>query len=268
MTGLQIIAATAGVFGVYLLLFRYWPLPAKNGKGIRGKTLPAAARNRSFTVGTYNIHRSRGIDGKRNLQRIGEVIAGCDMVGLQEVEGSTLRGFRNQADRLAEQLSLGVHFSPTRQRCLLPNRGNAFLTRLPVECWSSEPLSPNRSKRFRNLTVYAVRVNGERVHVINTHLSEPAVAAEPLERVLAVFRQYDRAILLGDFNTMAGHPSLTRLLEKDAQDATALSGTHSDRIDWILVRGLCIDAAWSVSKGPSDHPFYAARLSLREVDPG
>ena len=268
MTGLQIIATTAGVVGVYLLLFRYWPLPAKSGKRIRGKTLPAAGRTRSFTVGTYNIHRSRGIDGKRDLQRIGDVIGDCDMIGLQEVEGSTLRGFRNQADRLAEQLGLGVHFSPTRRRCLLPNRGNAFLTRLPVKCWSSEPLSPSRSKRYRNLTVYAVMVNGERVHVINTHLSEPAVATEPLQRVLALFRQFDRAVLLGDFNTMADHPSLTHLLENDAQDATALSGEHSDRIDWILVRGLRIDAAWSVPKGPSDHPFYAARLSLGEVESG
>ena len=262
VTGLEIIAATAGVVAAYLLLFRYWPFRANCGKGIQGNKPQAGCRADSFTVGTYNIHRSRGLDGKRDLHRIADVIEGCDMIGLQEVEGSTLRGFRNQGDLLAERLGLGVHFSPTRRRCLLPNRGNAFLTRLPIEHWSSEPLTPSRSKRYRNLTLYAVRVNGELVHVINTHLSEPTVVLEPLQRVLELFRQFDRAILLGDFNTMPDHPSLVRLTQTHALDATALSSEQSDRIDWILVRGLRIDSAWSVPKGPSDHPFYAARLSL------
>ena len=133
---------------------------------------------------------------------------------------------------------------------------------MPIEHWSSEPLTPSRSKRYRNLTLYAVRVNGELVHVINTHLSEPTVVLEPLQRVLELFRQFDRAILLGDFNTTPDHPSLVHLTRTHAQDATALSSEQSDRIDWILVRGLRIDSVWSVPKGPSDHPFYAARLSL------
>ena len=66
---------------------RYWPLSAAQGRELRGSLAGWETEAGSFTVGTYNIHRGRGLDGKRNLARIARMIEGCDVVGLQEVEG-------------------------------------------------------------------------------------------------------------------------------------------------------------------------------------
>ena len=68
---------------------RHWPLSAAQGRELHGSLAgrETKAGRGSFTVGTYNIHRGRGLDGKRNLTRIAHMIKGCDVVGLQEVEG-------------------------------------------------------------------------------------------------------------------------------------------------------------------------------------
>ena len=105
-------------------------------------------------------------------------------------------------------------------------------------------------------------MNGKTVHVINTHLSPPDRQREPFERVLDVFERYDHAILLGDFNVEAGHECLDRLQNFAVQDATGLAGGPPARVDWLLVRGLKIIDTWYIPTGPSDHPFYAARVSF------
>ena len=68
---------------------RHWPLSAAQGRELQGSLAgcETKADRGSITVGTYNIHRGRGLDGKRNLTRIAHMIKGCDVVGLQEVEG-------------------------------------------------------------------------------------------------------------------------------------------------------------------------------------
>ena len=259
---LDVVVSAVAAVGGYLLLFKYWPLGPAAGSGVKHMTWVDPPTGDSFTIGTYNIHRSRGIDGRRNLNRIAEVIKDCDIVGLQEVEGSTWRGLNNQAYLLSEKLACAVHFAPTRRRCLVANRGNALLTRIPVERWHREPLLPTHGKRYRNLTRYEIGVNGKTVHVINTHLSHPDRQRHPFERVLDVFEQYDHAILLGDFNVEAGHECLDRLRTLAAQDAASQAGGPPGRIDWLLVRGLKIIDARYTSTGPSDHPFYAVRVSF------
>ena len=251
---LDVVVSAVAAVGGYLLLFKYWPLGPAAGSGVKHMTWVDPPTGDSFTIGTYNIHRSRGTDGRRDLNRIAEVIKDCDIVGLQEVEGSTWRGLNNQAYLLSEKLA--------RRRCLVANQGNALLTRIPVERWHREPLLPTHGKRYRNLTRYEIGVNGKTVHVINTHLSHPDRQRHPFERVLDVFEQYDHAILLGDFNVEAGHECLDRLRTLAAQDAASRAGGPPGRIDWLLVRGLKIIDAWYTPAGPSDHPFYAVRVSF------
>ncbi len=76
--------------GLVFLASRAWPL-----RSIRGGALPSLGcastfKGSTFTVATYNIHRARGTDGRRDLERIAKVIDDCDIVGLQEVEGPGL----------------------------------------------------------------------------------------------------------------------------------------------------------------------------------
>jgi len=92
MSVLDFVALAVVAIGGYLLLFKYWPLGPASGSELKHITRVGPPTGASFTIGTYNIHRSRGTDGRRDLNRIAEVIKDCDIVGLQEVEGSTWRG--------------------------------------------------------------------------------------------------------------------------------------------------------------------------------
>lgn len=259
---MELILGVAVAMTAAVLAGRHWPLREATGGGLVGIPDSPAVRERSFTVCTYNIHRGRGLDGKRDLSRIAQMIEGYDLIGMQEVEGPGLRSFRDQASQLGEQCGYAVHFSPTRRRCFFPHRGNALLSRLPVTSWHREPLSPTVGKAFRNLTVYRILINGQAVHVMNTHLSKPEEQSAPLHRVLEVLQGFERVVLLGDFNARPEYPALQQLLDSGFVDAISVSDQDSSRVDWILVRGLRVQWARSEPAGPSDHPFYTARLSF------
>ncbi len=254
--------AAVALLAAYLLRARAWPLKAAVGSALDRPAPGVRTAVADFTVATYNIHRGRGLDRRTDLVRTGAVLAGCDVAGLQEVQGPEFWSPGNQAERLAQLLELGVHFAPTRRRAFFPHRGNALLTRFPVSHWRRQPLFPNTGKSYRNLAVYHMHIGGRTVYVLNTHLSRPERQRAPLAAVIDAFSRYYPAILLGDFNAVADHPAVLELLPPDAVDALALGGVDSQRVDWILVRGLKVKAAWSASAGPSDHPFFAARLTF------
>ena len=113
------------------------------------------------------------------------------------------------------------------------------------------------------MTAYHFEWAGEPVAIINTHLSKPAEGESPLEEVMHAFGQYPRAVLLGDFNAPVHHSAMCRGMPSDTKDA--LSGLEDqDRVDMILVRGLEVDKAWFEPAGPSDHPFFAAQVRLKD----
>lgn len=65
---------------------------------------------------SYNIRRARRMDGRRDLQRVVDVIRRVDpdIVGLQEVDRNRERsGFVDQARRLADLFGMEVVFEPT-----------------------------------------------------------------------------------------------------------------------------------------------------------
>ena len=259
---LPIILSVIAVVIVWLAS-KHWPLSAKSGSKLFGTETRLIVSTGVVTVGTYNIHRGRGLDGTRNLARIAEVISRCDVVALQEVEGHGLRHFGNQAYKLSQTCGYKAHFSPTRRQLFFPHRGNAILTRLPVMGWQREPLSPTTGKAYRNVTTYDIDINGTIIHILNTHLSRPSEQMFPLKRVIDLFLSYDRAVLVGDFNAYRTEPELQRLLVLGAEDATVLCGSNPDQIDWILVRGLEVLGALTEPPGASDHPFFSATLRLR-----
>ena len=235
------------------------PLPAADGH------LPLVGTETdieidSFTVGTFNIHRARGLDGRKDLSRVAAVIAGCDVVGLQEVEGESLFKRENQGETLARRLDCWAHFSPTRLRAFFPERGNALLSRVPVTAWRRRPLPIIRGKGYRNFTEYTLSIGDQVIVLINTHLSKPDGNTAGLEQVLSAFLHHQHAVLLGDFNAASTHPGFARL--RDGHTIDAIGGTGDERVDHIFVRGLKVLSTWSFPAGPSDHPFFAARLSL------
>ena len=85
-------------------------------------------------VGSYNIHRCVGTDGKRDVQRIAEVIKemGCDTIGLQEVDSSPgAHCASHQLELLAEATGMQAIAAAT---IIKHDRayGNALLTRRKI----------------------------------------------------------------------------------------------------------------------------------------
>ena len=89
-----------------------WPLPPQVGR-LEAPALLIKGEATVVTVGTFNIHRARGLDGRKDLARVAQVVGACDVTGLQEVEGVTLFHRQSQAERLAKQLQCEAHFAPT-----------------------------------------------------------------------------------------------------------------------------------------------------------
>jgi len=248
------------------LASRAWPLKGRSGGPISANTSASVASGDTFTIGTYNIHRARGLDGRKDLARIAEVIRETDIVALQEIEGTSLFRRSDQASKLAVLLKRCVHFAPTRKLLFFPQRGNGLLSRFSIGRWSTQPVFPSTGRAHRSYTVYELEHPKGLIHILNTHLSKPSEGEQPLEVVMQAFASYPRAVLLGDFNAPFDDSAMRRYLPPDAIDALEGLDQSARRVDMILIRGLVAEAAFTAPAGPSDHPFYAARIRVATED--
>lgn len=220
-------------------------------------------------VATYNIQTGKNLNGKRNLTASAEVVASADLIGVQEVYGVGFDGalslVSGQAERIASVGKFDWLFSASGRRWFREHRGNAILSKVPIDDWRVEMLPDQSGKSFRNMTVARVEWQGQSFHFINTHLHTRGGREEQLQIVLQEFAKYPRAILLGDFNSRASTTALANALKDlDITDAIAAAGldlNNSDRIDWILTKGFRVEAGEMLEKGVSDHPYYQVSLS-------
>ena len=223
----------------------------------------------ALKVASYNIQTGKSLDGKRDLLASARVIAGADLVGIQEVYAAGFDGFLSlrsgQAERLAKLGNFAWLFSATGKRWFREHRGNAILSKVAVSDWRVKMLPDQSGKNFRNMTIAQVDWQGESFHFINTHLHTRGGREDQLELVLQEFAKYSRAILLGDFNSRATTTALANAL-KDVEitDAVSVAGLdldNPDRIDWILTKGFKVETGEMLEKGVSDHPYYQVSLS-------
>lgn len=177
---------------------------------------PSPAAPRVLTVATYNVHRCVGVDGRRDPDRVAEVIRAldCDVVALQEVDCHVhAPGGFDQLEHLVFRLG-APHFvaGPTCRRESVTT-GNAILSRHPITAQRWVDLSVGR-REPRGALDLDLDVGGTRVRVVDTHLGlRLGERAAQVERLLAALSD-DPAptVLLGDFNEWypRGH-SLRRL---------------------------------------------------------
>src|SRR5262249_51932371 len=86
----------------------------------------------AIRIATYNIHRSRGLDGRTRPDRIAGVVRAidADIIALQEVVGAGPHG-GGHAEALGAALGMGWVMAPARQ--LRGHQfGNAVLSRFPI----------------------------------------------------------------------------------------------------------------------------------------
>ena len=212
----------------------------------------------SFKLGVYNIHRGRGTDGQKDLQRIAGVIKDVDVVGLCECEGASILGKPNQCEQLGALLDTATLFGPTQKRFGRYDRGNGLLSRLSVSRWYQEPLVDSTGTHPRCILRADLVTEAGEIAFFVTHLARRIDQREQLKTVIDRFQQYDRAILVGDFNMVKESRPLAEFLEqRGCCDAIATGrGDYAKRIDWIFTRGVEIIDRGYHPKGPSDHPFY------------
>ena len=74
MSLFDFLAFSVAAIGIYLLLFKYWPLGPASGLELKHMKRVYQPTGDSIIIGTYNIHRSRGTDGRRDLNRNSQVI--------------------------------------------------------------------------------------------------------------------------------------------------------------------------------------------------
>ena len=222
-----------------------------------GSVPGSAPLRENIHISTYNIHGSRGTDGKKDLTRTAGIIQGADIAALQEVHA---RWTTNQAKELGEALALGWLYAPTVRRWCRDYRGNGLLTKLPLKHWQTHLLPNVSGYRYRVYTVAEIILEDALLSLLFTHLHTRLGREQQLKIVLDHFQNLPLpAVLVGDLNTRKEDPILKQYLPKDCIDAVGSTLQHQDsenRVDWILTRGLNIVAGGFVPPGVSDHPYY------------
>jgi endonuclease/exonuclease/phosphatase family metal-dependent hydrolase len=160
-------------------------------------------RSRTLRVATYNIHRSRGLDGRTRPDRIAAVLAGldADVLALQEVVGAGPSG-GGHAEAIGAALGMGWVMAPARHlRGSL--FGNVVLSRYPVRHHAQYDLSW-RTCEPRCCQRVDLDVEGVVLHLYNVHLGtaflERRFQAQRLAAIVSDRRVAGPKVVLGDFN--------------------------------------------------------------------
>lgn len=243
-------------------------------------------------VVSYNVHGCVGIDRRRSVDRIADVLARCeaDVIALQElfVEGP-LGGAGDQPSELARRLDMQAVFTATvvdRDR----RYGHGLLTRRPVRLLRHGllPTLQGRPGLERRSALWAaVGIGPDReMHVLTTHLGlDRRERGEQVDALLGREwlggrRTEKPLVLCGDLNSMP-YSRVYRRLTGEYRDAQLLDGRFAARATWpsplpvlridhlLASRDVhLVDARvgrWPVARLASDHLPVMATLQLPDA---
>ncbi len=202
---------------------------------------------------TWNIRGGLGMDNRRSLKRIADVIreSQADIICLQEVHFRLPQSsFQNQPRTLGGLLEMPVHFQPS-YRIGFGGFGNAIITKLPVQHVQLHALPNDEERRrpafrFERRGLLVVEVNDSDIPgtLLTTHLSLNEIdrhrSVEAIARVVKVSRL--PVILAGDFNAGPGGKEIEALKSFSGLADAGESNAHptypadnpSARIDFIF----------------------------------
>ena len=217
--------------------------PASSGDDAHARLRP------TIRFGTFNIHGGKGLDGRRDLDRVAECLRDLDFVALNEVHGWSALSGSDQAELLGRRLGMQWFFASANQQWYYREFGNGFVTRLPVVYWERIPLPQQFDRSYRNMVLVALQGRPANhdptpIRLLITHVNR-RYDAERQAQLRVVIAQYlalpEPAVLLGDLNSDANDPQIRRLLGTpgvcDAVGAK-LGTKAAEQIDWIIARGL------------------------------
>jgi endonuclease/exonuclease/phosphatase family metal-dependent hydrolase len=161
-------------------------------------------------VATYNIHRSRGLDGRTRPERIAEVLHGirADVIALQEVVGAgPFHG--GHAEALGAALGMGWVMAVARH-LRRHAFGNVVLSRHPIVQHVRYDLSWKTCEP-RCCQRVDIDLGDRLLHVYNAHFGtailERRVQAERLAGIFSDRRVTGPKVVLGDFNEWTRGPA-------------------------------------------------------------
>ena len=211
----------------------------------------------ALRIATYNIHRSRGLDGRTKPHRIAAVLAGidADVVALQEVIGPGPRG-TSHAEAIGAALGMGWVMAPAR---LLRGHqfGNAVLSRYPITQHLSHDLSW-KTCESRNVQRVDILVGGMTLHLYNVHLGTAILERRFQARRLASL-VLDRHVggpklVVGDFNEWTRGLATTLLSDR----------LHSVDLRNYLKRRRTYPGVFPLLH--LDHIYYQGRVEVVRVE--
>ena len=274
----------AAIFLAAVALLTLWAVSRRmvtqpdSGRGFQTDKAISPVPKHKLRIGTFNIHRCKGDDGRNDLPRVAELLKGLDVVGLNEVAGHNLWRRESQAETLGKQLGLSWLFSPVQTRLLDGDFGNGALTNLPVRSWQKINLPYNGNHESERAALLIVLETGRRpIHLLVAHLDHRdngfpgRDGHKQLATVISLFLSLaEPAILMGDFNAYPDDPLIEELqTTPGVTDAIAASAVDDQpgRVDWIFLRGIrCLDANVMPNEA-SDHPIVWVDVEIADAAP-
>lgn len=230
--------------------------PANGG----AKQLSLLSFNMQVGVGTrrYREYVTRGWrhllpsqQVRDNLERIGELLVGHDIIGLQEIDaGSRRSGYRNQIEQLAEGAGFGYwRVQVNRDLGRVAQHGLGLISRFePFDV--REHKLPGRLPG-RGALIARFGAPGNALTVVVTHLAlGPGSRSKQLAAICALIADHDHVVVMGDTNCSAA-----ALI---ADPVLAHSGLH------VYDRPLATFPSWRPRRG-IDHILTSPSVSVREA---
>ena len=220
-----------------------------------------------FRVVSYNIRAGLGMDGRRSIRRVAEVLAPLspDIVCLQEVDQHAPRSWlANQPKFLSVRLGMQDVFQRNVRFDGGGGFGNCILAKPFAQHCRCHPLPGDGEPR--GLLEVTATVSGRHLTAFCTHLAlEPHTRIEQARKVLEIVRSArGPRILCGDMNDVLGSRTLSILLddpvlrdvalEFDAGGIATYPPGGGKRIDFVLADlALTVKSYEVVDSQVSDH---------------
>jgi len=232
-------------------------------------------------VASYNIRRAIGIDGKKDLKQVQQVLneIDADVLALQEVEMVPgVVGVSRQAHALAGLLKMNYAFGPVH-RLKFGSVGNAILSKYPIVKDIKHILPDPRDERGCLQT--EIDAGGIHFSIFNMHLGLNQVSRyRHLKYIILPIMQASSipTILAGDMNATPAMREMRMLSEYLHDTFQHNSGLHGNtypsdaprvRIDYIFTDDKSRCSSFRIIKSEaSDHLPVTATIKIPAVPPG
>ncbi|WP_161138827.1 endonuclease/exonuclease/phosphatase family protein [Propylenella binzhouense] len=183
------------------------PAASNTAPARSGGTRAAAAA--SFSIATYNIHSCVGLDGRREPERVAEVLheLDADVVALQEVDSRRLKTHGHWIDQFAYLAELTGYEAVPGPNVVdhSGSFGNVLLSRFPVRRTRAVDLTFSTWREPRGAIDAELALGSRRLRVVATHLGltlreRNAQVAQLMDVLLAEGDETAPCVLLGDLN--------------------------------------------------------------------